>query len=121
MDRNRNPRQRHKEMNAMAMIEGKMLTVLLVGFTHYVDVGKGEDAIIFYENARDVRMLLPGAAVMKGEWKLLPDGYFVKWQGGPEGKWQIGHEIGVFTYFDPGGKPAGTITKIVPGNAAAVQ
>lgn len=105
----------------MAMIEGKVLAMMLVGFTHYVDVGKGEDAIIFYETPTAVRMQLPsGAPKMTGNWQILPDGYFVKWQGGSEGKWQIASEPGSFTYIDPTGKPAGTISRIVPGNPAGL-
>lgn len=102
------------------IIEGKVLALLTIGFTHYVDVGKAEDAIIYYQSDKEVRMLLPGAPAMMGTWEILPDGYFVKWKDGPEGKWQITTTPGVMTYIDPTGKPAGTISKIVPGNPAKI-
>jgi hypothetical protein len=101
----------------MAVIEGKVLMLLTVGFTHFVDIGKPEDALIYYKNATEVQMLIPGASLMTGTWSILPDGYFVKWKDGPEGKWQITHADGVMTYIDPTGKPAGKVTKIVPGGA----
>ena len=101
----------------MPMIEGKVIAMLAIGFTHYVDVGKSEDAAIFYKTESEVHMRLPGApATMSGSWDILPDGYFVKWQDGPEGKWGITSEPGVLTYISPDGKPAGKITRIVSGN-----
>lgn len=106
----------------MAVLEAKLLAMLTVGFTHYVDIGKNEDAVIFYESDKTVYMRLPGApAVMRGEWTIMPDGYFVKWKDGPEGKWQIASAPGAFTYIDPTGKPAGTITSIAPGNRANLK
>jgi hypothetical protein len=106
----------------MTPIEAKFLAMMTVGFTHFVDIGKGTDAAIFYESENKVHMQIPGVPnVMHGEWKLLPDGYFVKWKNGPEGKWQISSSLGTFTYIDPAGKPAGTITRIMPGDAGHLK
>jgi hypothetical protein len=44
----------------MTPIEAKLLAMITVGFTHYVDIGKGTDAIIYYENATQVHMQIPG-------------------------------------------------------------
>jgi hypothetical protein len=104
---------------AMTILEEKMLKMITDGFTHHVDIGKGDDAIIFYENATTMHMRLPGASsVMHGTCKMLPDGYIAKWVDGPEGKWQISAEPGAFYYIGPDGKRAGHVTSIVPGNSA---
>jgi hypothetical protein len=106
----------------MTLIDAKIITAIALGFTHYVDVGKGQDAVIFYENDHKVHMRLPGLdPVMHGEWQVLSDGYYVKWQGGPEGKWQIESIPGVLTYIGPDGHRAGAITRIVPGDAAQLK
>jgi hypothetical protein len=99
-------------------IEANALAVLLTGFTHYVDVGKGTEAIMFYRDAKQVHMTLPGGPTLVGEWNLLADGYYVKWTNGPQGKWQIKSSPGELVYIDPTGQPAGKVTRIVPGNAA---
>ncbi len=105
----------------MKPIEQKSLSLLLEGFTHFVNVGKEEDAAIFYAGDSHAYMRLPKADyTMKGQWSLVTDGYFIKWQGGPEGKWQIAHAPGRFVYINPEGKEAGRITRIVPGDAASL-
>lgn len=101
----------------MKIVEGNALEALTVGFSHFVDIGKAKDAVIYYETERNVRMLLPDGAHLSGEWKQVEGGYHVAWKGGPEGKWQISSEPGVLAYIDPSGKRAGTITRIMPGNA----
>ncbi len=103
----------------MAIIEEQLLAMITTGFTHYVDIGKESDAAIYYATATEVHMLLPSGSLMHGEWNVNPTGYFVKWRDGPEGNWQIQSDVGKLTYIDPTGKPAGQVTKIVPGNAAS--
>jgi hypothetical protein len=102
----------------MAILEQAVLAVLLVGSTHYIDIGQGKDAAIYYESDSKVHMALPAGPVMHGQWSLQPDGWYVKWTGGPEGRWQIQHEPGAFIYLDGKGARAGTVTSVVPGDAA---
>ncbi len=100
----------------MTELTGKILAILLTGTTHYVDVGKGTDAVIYYATPTEAHMTLPDGPTWAGAWSMTGAGYTVAWNGGPTGEWKIGYETGVFTYIGPDGKPAGTITKIVPGN-----
>ncbi len=100
----------------MTILTSKILAVFMIGSTHYVDVGKDVDATIFYPTETIAYMTLPGVPAMKGELTIHEDSYHVKWAGGPAGDWKIAYEPGKFTYIGPDGKPAGTVTKIVPGN-----
>lgn len=101
----------------MGTIMGKALFILMIGSTHYVDIGLNEDAVIYYQDATVSYMRLPDKPVMVGSLEIQEDGYFVDWAQGPEGNWKIGFEPGTFTYIDPDGKVAGTITRIVPGDS----
>lgn len=98
----------------MTILDQAVLDVLLPGFTHHVDIGQGEDATISYGAGGLAQMVLPGKPPMNGEWKPLAQGYHVAWMGGPEGAWQIRHEVGRLVYIDPTGREAGTVTKIEP-------
>jgi hypothetical protein len=98
----------------MTILEESVLSVLLPGFTHHVDVGQGADARISYGAGGLAQMVLPGKDPMHGEWTPLPDGYRVAWIGGPMGDWKIAHEAGRLTYIDPTGREAGTVTRIEP-------
>ena len=100
----------------MATIGGTALGILMIGSTHYVDIGEREEAVIYYPDATSAYMRLPDKAPMSGSIEIGDDGYTVSWNDGPEGAWQIGHEPGVFTYLGPDGEPAGTISRIVPGD-----
>ena len=100
----------------MSVLTSKILAVLMIGSTHYVDVGRDTDAIIYYPTPTVAHMTLPGVPAMKGTMTLKEDGYHVAWDDGPAGDWKITFEPGTLTYIGPDGKPAGTITKIVPGN-----
>ncbi|MCV3273871.1 hypothetical protein [Roseobacter sinensis] len=100
----------------MDTLTDTILAVLMIGNTHYVDIGAASDAVIFYETEKTAHMTLPGEGALVGDMTVYTDGYHVAWQGGPAGDWKIGHEAGVFTYTGPDGEAAGTITKIVPGN-----
>ncbi|MHA1567140.1 MAG: hypothetical protein ACTSX7_17655 [Alphaproteobacteria bacterium] len=102
----------------MKMITGDTLPILLVGSTHYVDIGKETEAIIYYASETVAHMTLPDGPTFKGTLDIGNDGYSTNWEGGPKGNWQIGYEPGKFTYFGPDGKAGGTVTKIVPGNPA---
>jgi hypothetical protein len=98
----------------MKVLDQSILEVLLPGFTHYIDIGADEDALISYGASGLARMVLPGKDPMRGEWYPLPDGYHVAWIGGPSGDWQIRHDIGRLVYVDDTGREAGTITRIEP-------
>ena len=100
----------------MSVLVGKILAILMIGSTHYVDVGSGSDAIIYYPSETAAHMKLPDVPAMRGTLTMKQDGYHVAWDNGPAGDWQIAWEAGTFTYIGPDGKPAGHITKIVPGN-----
>jgi hypothetical protein len=107
------PAALRKEMS-MTLLHHEILQVLLPGFTHHVDIGKGADAMISYGAAGAARMLIPGQEAMTGRWHALQTGYHVAWDGGPAGDWQISHEAGRLTYIDPTGREAGTVTRIEP-------
>lgn len=100
------------------VLTAKILAVLMIGSTHYIDIGKDTDAVIYYPSETVAHMTLPDGPTFKGDLKINESGYFVDWQEGPAGDWQIIYEPGTFTYLGPNGKAVGTITKIVPGNAA---
>lgn len=98
----------------MTVLERSVLDVLLPGFTHHVDIGQGEDALISFGAGGLAQMVLPGKPAMNGEWRSMDQGYHVAWSGGPEGAWQIAHEIGRLVYIDPTGREVGTVTRIEP-------
>ncbi|MEM6339831.1 MAG: hypothetical protein AAF729_01675 [Pseudomonadota bacterium] len=100
----------------MGILENVVLTVLMIGNTHYVDVNQSADAIIYYPSETVAHMTLPGHAPLKGTVTMQSDGYHVAWEEGPAGDWKIRYEAGTFTYVGPDGEDAGTITRIVPGN-----
>lgn len=101
----------------MTDIVGAMLALMLVGNTHYVDVGGPKDAVIYYRDSATTHMTLPDGKTFKGQWRTTERGYFVAWQDGPQGEWRIAHTPGEFAYINPRGERAGHITRIVPGNA----
>ena len=103
----------------MGILENLVLSVIMIGNTHYIDIGMSDDAVIYYPTDTAAHMTLPGKPALHGVLTLHQDGYHVEWAGGPAGDWKIRHEDGVFTYVGPDGKDAGHITKIVPGNPEA--
>jgi hypothetical protein len=100
----------------MMELTGAALAVLMVGATHYVDVGRGKDAVIYYPTETAAHMVLPDGKTFKGTWQATQRGYFVSWNDGPRGEWKITYAPGRFVYIAPDGKDAGHITRIVPGN-----
>ncbi|MBL4875041.1 MAG: hypothetical protein JKY10_00890 [Cohaesibacteraceae bacterium] len=101
----------------MSILTAKVLAVLMVGSTHYVDTGKGTDAVIYYPTKTEVHMALPnGGPIWHGTYEIGSEGYFVRWNNGPKGNWKIDYQPGKFTYIGPDGNAAGTITRIVPGD-----
>lgn len=102
----------------MTILDRSTLAVLLTGTTHYIDIGQGADAAIYYESAKAAHMKLPGGGVLHGAWSLGDDGYHIDWQDGPSADWHIAQpEPGVFAYLDGNEERRGTVTRIVPGDA----
>ena len=104
----------------MAYLKKDALSVLMPGFTHYVDLGAAGEAVIHYgaDNASYMRM--PDGKRMTGQWTLLDEGYRVAWQDGPDLTWHLDHEPGSIAYVDAGDERRGTVTRIVPGDAEAL-
>ncbi|MGH1483912.1 MAG: hypothetical protein ACRBM6_35400 [Geminicoccales bacterium] len=100
----------------MDILANGLLAVIMLGSTHYIDVGKEQPAIIFYEDEDTAFMRFPNGKTVTGEWRFTTDGYFVDWADGPEGEWQIAFEPGRFTYLDDQGRERGDISQIMPGD-----
>ena len=100
----------------MEILTPALLSVIMLGSTHYVDIGEAEPAVIFYEDEDTAFMRLPDGNTLVGDWRFTSNGYFVAWADGPEGEWRIGFEPGRFAYLDAGGTERGTIIRIHPGN-----
>ena len=100
----------------MDILSNSLLAVIMLGSTHYIDIGEQQSAVIFYEDGDTAYMRLPDGKAFTGEWRFTTDGYFVDWADGPEGEWQITFEPGRFAYVDDQGAERGGITQIVPGD-----
>ncbi|MFK7791829.1 MAG: hypothetical protein AB8B88_04070 [Devosiaceae bacterium] len=93
------------------------LTVLMIGSTHYIDIGAPKDAVIYYESATQAHMVLPDGVAFSGIWHTTEDGYHVAWTDGPSGNWRLNYSPGRIGYVNAEGTELGTITRIVFGNA----
>ncbi len=93
------------------------LLALLIGTTHYVDLGQPQEAVIYYEDAQSAWMRLPNGPTLSGDWKLTEAGYFVAWKDGPSAEWRIGRAPSRIVYVDSEGTERGDVTRIVPGDA----
>lgn len=102
----------------MYLTNAETLEALLVGSTHFFDMGGGE-AAVYYESATQAHMKLPDGQKKHGAWYLTADGYHVDWTGGPSADWRIDYAPGRFDYVQDGKKVA-TVTRIVPGDAAQI-
>ncbi len=100
----------------MTILAGETLPTMMVGSTHYVDIGKDTDAVIYYASRTLAHMTLPDGPTLKGRLEIGHDGYSIDWEGGPQGDWKIDYAPGKFIYIGPDGTPGGSVTKIVPGN-----
>lgn len=99
------------------ILSTEALAPMMIGSTHYVDVGRSSDAVIYYASADVAHMALPDGAVFTGAWRFTASGYYVDWVDGPEGEWRIAFEPGRLTYLDASGAERGDITQIAPGDA----
>ncbi|MEO1494054.1 MAG: hypothetical protein AAFV19_18020 [Pseudomonadota bacterium] len=98
-----------------------LLLVMMLGNTHYVDVGKPDPAIIFYETETRAHMQFPDGKAFRGAWNLTDGGYYVDWTGGPKAEWRLARAPGRLFYVDAEGNDRGSITKIVPGDPAGIS
>ena len=102
----------------MLITDQNTLAILLTGTTHYLAVGPCQEFAIYYETASEAHMALPDGTRRTGRWRLTPTGYHVDWRDGPSAGWQIDAEPGRIAYRDLNGVERGTVTRIVPGDAA---
>ncbi len=100
----------------MDFLTPSTLAVLMIGATHYVDIGAPQDAVIFYENETVAHMVLPDGASFTGNWRLTEDGYAVAWRDGPSGTWKLSYSPGRIGYVNGEGQDFGPISRIVFGN-----
>lgn len=92
------------------------LAVIMVGTTHYVDIGAPKEAVIYYESANSAHMILPDGAAFSGDWRLTDQGYHVAWVDGPSGDWRLNYAPGRIGYVNGDGEELGAITRIQFGN-----
>jgi len=104
----------------MIITDKTTLTALLVGSTHYIEMAPGQEAAIYYRTADAAFMALPDGTRRTGQWRLTDTGYHVDWIDGPSAGWQIDVEPGRIGYRDAGGVERGLVSRIVPGDAAAL-
>lgn len=101
----------------MDILSQATLAVIMVGATHYVDIGAPKDAVIYYESATEAHMVLPDGVSFSGAWRFTDQGYHVDWRDGPSGDWTLSYAPGRIGYVNGEGEELGTITRIVFGNA----
>jgi len=90
--------------------------VLMLGMSHYVDIGAPKEAVMLYLADGIAHIRLPDGTTMLGSWQMNDKGYSVAWEGGPRGDWHFDYEPGRICYVDGEGKRHGPITRIVPGD-----
>ena len=59
----------------MDVLTSSLLAVVMLGSTHYADLGGRQTAIIFYEDERTAHMRLPGGRTLAEEWRFTTDDY----------------------------------------------
>jgi hypothetical protein len=97
------------------ILNREILAAILPGVTHYVDIGKGDDAVIYYREDFSAFMRLPGATAVGGQWEFLDNGYSVRWENGQGGHWHIDRANG-FALLDGEKVHRGSVVRMVPGN-----
>ncbi|MEM1286816.1 MAG: hypothetical protein AAGH60_00530 [Pseudomonadota bacterium] len=104
----------------MEFLSASVMGVLMVGATHYVDIGADTNAVIFYEDEKAAHMVLPNGASFSGAWELTDEGYHVSWQDGPSASWRLNYAPGRIGYVNEEGKELGTVKRIEFGNPEAL-
>jgi len=104
----------------MIVTDRATLEALFVGHTHYLVLAPGQEAAIYYRTASEAHMALPDGTRRAGSWRITPGGYHVDWRDGPSADWQIALAPGRIAYLDAGGVERGTVSRLVPGDAAGL-
>ena len=104
----------------MIITDQDTLAILLRGATHFIALAPDKEAAIYYETDSRAHMAMPDGKRLTGDWRLTPTGYRVDWRGGPSASWQIHAVPGRMTYLDGDGVARGTVTRIIPGDAAGL-
>lgn len=100
----------------MAALENSVLSLLMTGTTHILDLG-GKEAAIYYEDENTAHMLLPDGTARTGTWRLGDGGYSVDWHGGPSAHWVLdNYATGRIAYIDQEGTRRAEMTQIIFGN-----
>ncbi|MEM7523781.1 MAG: hypothetical protein AAF360_08515 [Pseudomonadota bacterium] len=102
----------------MDFLAKELLMVMLLGNTHYIDVGRPNEAAIYYEDEDTAHMIFPDGREVTGAWRLTEAGYHVDWENGPKGEWRLARGDGRIYYVDAKGDDRGDVVRIVPGDAA---
>lgn len=91
--------------------------VLLAGNTLYLDTGKDQPTVLFYDASDAVQVLHASGVRDSGQWALLNDGsYCIDWVNGPKGSLSRVHwQAGDIHIRDLADTPRGRLVKIVPG------
>lgn len=98
-------------------LEKMQAQVLLSGNSLYLDTGKDQPTVLFYDAAGGVQVRHASGVRDSGQWTLQDDGsYCVDWVNGPKNsasrlRWQAG-DIRICDLADV---PRGRVVKIVPG------
>lgn len=100
----------------MILFEREILSELMVGRTHYLDVGDHKQISVYYPSDCEALMKTPDAKIIRGQMTIKDVGYNISWHDGARDYYSIAEHMGAFLYIDADGKSAGTITKIAPGN-----
>ncbi len=100
----------------MILFEREILSELMVGHTHYIDVGGRKQASVYYPSDTEVHVKRPDSKIVSGSLAIKDVGYDVIWHNGINDNYNLAEHLGAFVYLDGNGKSAGTITKIVSGN-----
>lgn len=104
----------------MIVTDRNTLSALLIGNTHFIEMAPGKEAPVYYRTADEAFMALPDGTRRTGTWRITDTGYHVDWAKGPSAGWQIDVEPGRIAYVDAGGVERGLVSRIVPGDAAAL-
>ncbi len=93
--------------------------ILLKGNSLYLDIGKDQETILYYEASGAVRVLHASGKRDSGQWSLQDDGsYAIDWVEGPKGSSSRVHaQAGDIRIFNLAGEPRGRVVKITPGLA----
>lgn len=107
---------------APSTLKPNQLELLLCGNTLHLAVGEDQSAILFYDASGQVRAILPDGSRDTGEWRQKSvDSYCIDWVRGPKNSCTTLHcTPGHIRLVGSDGKPRGRVTRIVPGEDAAL-